>query len=112
MDQKAFHFLHNDLVPDHAVLQAIGPLSDHADPIADAKAEVVAAFPVADADGLVLVTNGGQLIRCPVKDIRIARRSTRGVKIFDVAAGDRVVSVSPLRDAGDADEAEESDGDA
>jgi DNA gyrase subunit A len=62
----------------------------------DKGAEVVGAFPVSDQDGLVLVTNGGQLIRCPVDEIRIARRSTRGVKIFDVADGDRVVSVSPL----------------
>ncbi|MEL0090672.1 MAG: DNA gyrase subunit A [Rhodospirillales bacterium] len=64
----------------------------------DKGAEVVGAFPVSDQDGLVLVTNGGQLIRCPVDEIRIARRSTRGVKIFDVADGDRVVSVSPLHE--------------
>ncbi|MEL0016718.1 MAG: DNA gyrase C-terminal beta-propeller domain-containing protein [Rhodospirillales bacterium] len=37
-------------------------------------------------------------MRCPVDEIRIARRSTRGVRIFDVANGDRVVSVSPLRE--------------
>ncbi len=64
----------------------------------DEGAEVVGAFPISDNDGLVLVTNGGQLIRCPVDEIRIARRSTRGVRIFDVANGDRVVSVSPLRE--------------
>jgi len=64
----------------------------------DKGAEVVGAFPISDQDGLVLVTNGGQLIRCPVDEIRIARRSTRGVKIFDVADGDRVVSVSPLHE--------------
>jgi DNA gyrase subunit A len=64
----------------------------------DEEAEVVGAFPISDNDGLVLVTNGGQLIRCPVDEIRIARRSTRGVRIFDVANGDRVVSVSPLRE--------------
>jgi len=79
--------------------------------LADEEARVVAAFPIADSDGLVLVTNGGQLIRCPVEDIRIARRSTRGVKIFDVAAGDRVVSVSPLRET-DEDEAAPEDGEA
>lgn len=71
--------------------------------LADDSLEVVAAFPVADEDGLVLVTNGGQLIRVPVEDIRIARRSTRGVKIFDVAEGDRVVSVSQVREADDED---------
>ena len=71
--------------------------------LADAEATVVAAFPVSETDGLVLVTNGGQLVRCPVEDIRIARRSTRGVRIVNVAAGDRVVSVSPLRETEVAD---------
>ncbi len=80
--------------------------------LADAEAEVVAAFPIADSDGLVLVTNGGQLIRCPVEDIRIARRSTRGVKVFDVATGDRVVSVSPLRETEDDTNGDVSGGDA
>ncbi|MCA8927601.1 MAG: DNA gyrase subunit A, partial [Alphaproteobacteria bacterium] len=59
-------------------------------------AGVVAAFPVSDSDGLVLVTNGGQLIRVPVQDIRIARRSTRGVRLFSVGEGERVVSVSRI----------------
>ena len=58
--------------------------------------EVVAAFPVGEGDQLVLVTDGGQLIRCPVADIRIARRITRGVRLFNVADGERVVSVSHL----------------
>jgi DNA gyrase subunit A len=50
-----------------------------------AAARVVAAFPVAAGDQLVLVTDGGQLIRCPVDDIRIASRATRGVRLFHVA---------------------------
>ena len=61
-------------------------------------AKVVAAFPVAAEDHLVLVTDGGQLIRCPVGDIRIAGRSTRGVRLFDVAEDERVVSVTRLED--------------
>jgi len=61
---------------------------------------VVAAFPVAPGDHLVLVTDGGQLIRCPVGDIRIAGRSTRGVKLFDVADDEEVVSVTRLQDEG------------
>ncbi|GAB5469761.1 MAG: DNA gyrase subunit A [Rhodospirillales bacterium] len=65
--------------------------------------EVVATFPIEAGDQILLVTNGGQLIRCPVEDIRIAGRATRGVRIFDVAAGEQVVSVSRLAE-GDADE--------
>ena len=65
--------------------------------------EVVAAFPVGEGDQLVLVTDGGQLIRCPVADIRVARRTTRGVRLFNVADGERVVSVSHLAEDVDED---------
>src|SRR5207253_942014 len=40
---------------------------------------LVASFPVDDEDQIMLVTDGGQLIRCPVHDIRKAGRSTQGV---------------------------------
>jgi len=52
----------------------------------------VAAFPVLDGDQIMLVTGGGTLIRCPVHDIRIAGRATRGVRIVNVSDGERVVS--------------------
>lgn len=54
--------------------------------------EVVAAFPVLDNDQIMLVTDGGTLIRCPVDGIRIAGRGTRGVRIVNVSEGERVVS--------------------
>ena len=54
--------------------------------------EIVAAFPVLDSDQVMLVTDGGTLIRCPVHDIRIAGRTTRGVRIVNVSEGERVVS--------------------
>ena len=69
-----------------------------------AEVRVVAAFPVASSDELVLVTDGGQLIRCPVGGIRIAGRSTRGVRVFDVDEDERVVSVARLADVDDAEE--------
>jgi DNA gyrase subunit A len=54
--------------------------------------QVVAAFPVGESDQLMLVTDGGTLIRCPVDGIRIAGRATRGVRIVNVSEGERVVS--------------------
>ena len=57
---------------------------------------LVASFPVEDGDHIMLVTDGGQLIRCPVIDIRIAGRSTQGVTIFNTASGEHVVSVEGL----------------
>lgn len=53
---------------------------------------VVAVFPVQDADEIVLVTNTGKLIRCPVQDIRITGRSAQGVILFRVEKGERIVS--------------------
>ena len=66
--------------------------------------KVVAAFPVEDADQIMLVTNGGQLIRCPVDDIRIAGRGTGGVTLLRTAEDERVVSVVRLGDSGTAGE--------
>jgi len=57
---------------------------------------VVAVFPVGQNDQIMLVTDGGMVIRCPVHDIRIARRGSVGVVIFRVGEGERVVSVARL----------------
>jgi DNA gyrase subunit A len=57
---------------------------------------IIASFPVEEADQIMLVTNRGQLIRCPVDGIRIAGRGTQGVIVFDTAEGERVVSVEHL----------------
>jgi DNA gyrase subunit A len=65
---------------------------------------VVAAFPVEDADEIMLVTDGGQLIRCPVDDVRVAGRNTQGVTIFRTAADETVVSVEHLGDTGGTEE--------
>jgi len=54
----------------------------------------------------MLVTDGGQLIRCPVHDIRIAGRKTQGVVLFKVAEGERVVSVAHLAEEEQEREAE------
>jgi DNA gyrase subunit A len=54
--------------------------------------EIVAAVPVRDTDEIMLVTDGGTLIRCPVDGIRIAGRATRGVRIVNVSEGERVVT--------------------
>ena len=61
---------------------------------------LVASFPVEQSDQIMLVTDGGQLIRCPVHGIRVAGRGTQGVTIFDTAEGERVVSVERISDEG------------
>ncbi len=68
---------------------------------------VAASFPVSERDQIMLVTDGGQMIRCPVHDIRVARRQTQGVTVFKVAGDEQVVAVAHMPDIEDeGDEAE------
>ena len=62
---------------------------------------LIASFPVEDSDQIMLVTNGGQVIRVPVdagpdNRIRIVGRSSQGVTVFDTADGEKVVSVERI----------------
>jgi DNA gyrase subunit A len=71
---------------------------------------LVASFPIADTDQIMLVTNGGQLIRCPVDGVRIASRNTQGVRIFRTDADERVVSVERVPDDGSSENGENGNG--
>ena len=62
--------------------------------------ELMASFPVKDRDQIMLITEEGQAIRCPVKNVRVASRTTQGVKIFDTK--DKVVSAARVEDSDDA----------
>ncbi|HKU69657.1 MAG TPA: DNA gyrase C-terminal beta-propeller domain-containing protein, partial [Burkholderiales bacterium] len=57
---------------------------------------LVATFPVGDEDQIMLVSDGGTVIRVPVGGIRIASRATKGVTIFNTAEGEKVVSVERI----------------
>ncbi len=67
---------------DTAKVDEIGPL--------------IATFPVEEEDQIMLVSDGGQLIRVPVNGIRIASRATKGVTIFSTSKQERVVSVERI----------------
>ena len=66
---------------------------------------LVAAFPVEDADQIMLVSDGGTLIRVPVEGIRFTSRAAKGVRIFHTAKNEKVVSVERISEA----EAEEGE---
>nr|WP_321339952.1 DNA gyrase subunit A [uncultured Cohaesibacter sp.] len=66
---------------------------------------LIASFPAEETDQIMLVTNGGQLIRCPIDGIRIAGRSTQGVTVFKTRENENVVSVERIPE----DEKEETD---
>ena len=57
---------------------------------------LVATFPVGNEDQIMLVSDGGQVIRVPVDGIRIASRATKGVTIFNTAENEKVVSVERI----------------
>ncbi len=65
------------------------------------KAEVVATMPVPNDAHLMLVTDGGKLIRMKVSDIRIAGRSTMGVILFRLDKDEKVVSATCITDIDD-----------
>ncbi len=68
---------------------------------------LIASFPVEHNDQIMMVSDGGQIIRMPIDDIRIIGRGTQGVIVFDTAEDEKVVSVEHL-----AEEEEEENGDA
>lgn len=65
---------------------------------------LVAAFPVEETDQIMLVSDGGQLIRVPVEGIRFTKRASKGVRVFKTATDEKVVSVERIGEP-------ESDGD-
>ena len=69
--------------------------------VTEKNGRLVAAFPLEESDQIMLVTDGGQLIRCPVDGIRIAGRATQGVIVFSTAEGEKVASVERLSDEGE-----------
>ena len=68
---------------------------------------VVASFPIDMDDQIMLVTDAGQSIRCPVAGISFRSRSAGGVKVFNTAEGEKVVSVAWIAEQG---EDEDQDG--
>jgi DNA gyrase subunit A len=76
----------------------------------DRNGPLVASFPIDSSDQIMLVTDGGQLIRTPVDDVRIASRNTQGVRIFRTDADEKVVSVERIPDDGTNGDADIEDG--
>jgi DNA gyrase subunit A len=76
----------------------------------DRNGDIVASFPVENSDQIMLVTDGGQLIRCPVDDVRIAGRNTQGVRIFKTDADESVVSVECITEPADVDSEDDEPG--
>jgi len=59
---------------------------------------VAASFPVNEGDEIILSTDKGKVIRCAVKEIRVAGRNTLGVRIFKLSGEEKVVSAIKIDD--------------
>jgi DNA gyrase subunit A len=70
----------------------------------DRNGPVVGIACVADRDELLIVTEQGQIIRMTAGDLRPIGRDTQGVRLIDLAEGDRVVSIAALSEPDDDDE--------
>ena len=57
---------------------------------------VVASFPASQADQLMLVTDQAKLIRLPLDSLRVIGRGSAGVRLFNVANDEHVVSAVRL----------------
>jgi DNA gyrase subunit A len=67
--------------------------------------KLVASFPAEHNDQIMLVSDGGQIIRMPIDGIRIIGRGTQGVIVFDTAKDEKVVSVEHLGEDDDDEDA-------
>jgi DNA gyrase subunit A len=64
--------------------------------VTDKNGPVVGIRSVTDADHLLLITEQGILIRLATSDVRETGRAAQGVRLIDLAEGDRVVAVAKL----------------
>jgi DNA gyrase subunit A len=70
---------------------------------------VVASMPINPEDHLLMITNRGMVIRCPIKDVRISGRATQGVVVFKTAKEEIVVSAEKIPGDEDLEENSEAD---
>ena len=59
---------------------------------------VSSSFPVNEGDEILISTDKGRLIRCAVKEIRVAGRNTQGVRIIKLSGEEKVVSAIKIDD--------------
>ena len=77
--------------------------------LTDKTGDMISTFPVTDDHQVMLISDQGQMIRMPVDGVRHTGRSTQGVKLFNVAKDEKVVSVAWLVEDDDEDEAVEGE---
>ena len=65
--------------------------------------KVVRVAQVVGDDEVMLITDGGKVLRCPVKGISTMGRATQGVRVMNLDAGERLVSMARLAESDEED---------
>ncbi|MEQ8833857.1 MAG: DNA gyrase subunit A [Miltoncostaeaceae bacterium] len=78
--------------------------------VSDRKGELVMARPVREAEQLLLISQGGQVIRIEVAGVRRTGRSTEGVRLMVLPDDDRVCGVASVEENPEEAEAAEAAG--
>lgn len=64
---------------------------------------VVGAVQVCDEHQIMLITNGGTLVRTPVKDVSLVGRNTQGVRLINLSNGEKLVGLERVIEDEDPD---------
>ncbi|WP_410250272.1 DNA topoisomerase (ATP-hydrolyzing) subunit A [Candidatus Trichorickettsia mobilis] len=78
--------------------------------LSDKTGNVVAVMPAGVTDELMLITNNGKLIRCKLESVRVTGRSTSGVILFKMEAGEKVSSASLIVDSAETEDTDINNG--
>ncbi|MFQ5644362.1 MAG: DNA gyrase C-terminal beta-propeller domain-containing protein, partial [Thiogranum sp.] len=70
----------------------------------DRNGDVVGAVLVSDEDEIMLISNGGTLVRTRVNEISTMGRNTQGVRLINLQNDERLVGVERIVDVQDDDE--------
>ena len=70
----------------------------------DRNGNSVGAVLVEEADEVMLITNGGTLVRTKVAEVSVIGRNTQGVKVIGVTAGEHLISVEKVYESEEDDE--------
>jgi DNA gyrase subunit A len=76
----------------------------------DRNGEQIGAVRVFDGDEIMLITDGGTLVRTPVNDVSRMSRDTQGVKLITLSKGEKLIGIARIEALADDNEDASGDG--
>ena len=80
--------------------------------LTEARGHLVGARVVREGYQVMLISNGGTVIRIPIEDVKRLGRSTQGVIVMRLRGDERVSALAPVVESDDQERAVESDAEA